>query len=416
MDELLDSLYSNFALAELDPSGDSRPAGNLGAGFIRLSVTHNSRLDSSQGWVAKELTLPQFECLFLEHGEFERKEDSPGYVPGVMQGERRLKQAISQLDWLIIDLDKGEDINAVIAAAKAKELCAFIHSTYSHLSQETEISLDDYRKFMGSNAVTDAGLRSYLLEVRNYRPWVVENVEVAETYKDAPSGAVCVAHHAPLPKYRMVFPLAKPFSRQNHFNDGGTQKSFEALWKAKYGTFANSLGLKWDRSCTDINRAFYWPSCKPGAERMATKIEGQFLDLDAFEVQLEQSDGGKSAASKLEHTSLTFQGFDLKAWAAQYGATFQIEDALRSSSNLSSDFFRTERDEGGVHIECPFENEHTEPGGTGTFVVNASENADHGFSIFCSHSSCKTRRGRGASVDRLLFLREDAGGWLAEAR
>ena len=79
----------------------------------------------------------------------------------------------------------------------------------------------------------------------------------------------------------------------------------------------------------------------------------------------------------------------------------------------SSDFFRTERDEGGVHIECPFENEHTEPGGTGTFVINASENGDHGFSIFCSHSSCKTRRGRGASVDRLLFLRkilED--GWL----
>ena len=66
-----------------------------------------------------------------------------------------------------------------------------------------------------------------------------------------------------------------------------------------------------------------------------------------------------------------------------------------------------------MHIECPFEVEHTEPGGTGTFVINASENGDHGFSIFCSHSSCKTRRGKGASVDRLLFLRkmlED--GWL----
>ena len=86
MDELLDSLYSNFALAELDPSGDSRPRRNLGPGAIRLRVTHNSRLDSSQDWVAKELTLPQFEGLFLEHGEFERKEDSPGYVPGVIAG------------------------------------------------------------------------------------------------------------------------------------------------------------------------------------------------------------------------------------------------------------------------------------------------------------------------------------------
>ncbi len=312
----------------------------------------------------------------------------------MIQGERRLKQAVSQLDWLIIDLDKGEDINAVIAAVKAKGLYALIHSTYSHLSPETAIRLDDYRRFTHTNDITGEGLRSYLLKVRNYRPWLAENVEVTATYKDTPSGAVSVARHAPLPKYRMVFPLAKPFSRQDHFNDGGTQKSFEALWKAKYAAFANSLGLEWDRSCTDISRAFYWPSCKPGAKRMATKIEGQLLDLDAFDVQLEQSDGGKRAASKLERTNLTFQGFDLKAWAAQYGATFQIEDALRSSSNLPSDFFRTERDEGGVHIECPFENEHTEPGGTGTFIVNASENGDTALASFALTPPARRDGGR----------------------
>ena len=318
---------------------------------IKLMVAHNSRLDSSHGWVTKELTLLQFEGLFLEHGEFERKDEAPAFVPGSIHGDRRQKHAISQLDWLIIDLDKGEDINAVIAAVKARRLYALIHSTYSH--------------------------------------------------------------HAPLPKYRLVFPLAKPFSRQDHFNAGGTQKSFEALWKAKYAAFADSLGLEWDRSCTDISRAFYWPSCMPGAERMATRIEGQLLDLDAIEVQLEQPGGCKSAASEPEHTNLTFQGFDLKAWAGQYGTTFQIEDALRSSSNLPSDFFRTERDEGGVHIECPFEGEHTEPGGTGTYVVNASENSDHGFSIFCSHPSCKARRGNGVRVDRLLFLKKMLeNGWL----
>ena len=275
MSELLQSLY----LAELDPS-DPREAAHVDPSAVGLKVTHNRRLDGSRGWVTKKGSLLKFEPLFLNHREFARKDEAPAFLPGVLQGERRLGQAVSQLDWLTIDLDKGEDISAVTAAVKAKSLYALIHSTFSHLTPETAIGLDDYRKFANGKEVTVDGVRSYLREVRNYRPWVVENVEVAEIYKETPSGAVCVARHAPLPKYRVVFPLAKPFSRREHFNDGGTQKSFEALWKAKYTAFANSLGLEWDRSCTDISRAFYWPSCKPGAERMAMKIEGQLLELD----------------------------------------------------------------------------------------------------------------------------------------
>ena len=85
-----------------------------------------------------------------------------------MAAER--KRAVSQLDWLIIDLDKGEDITAVIAAVKARGLYALVHSTFSHLSTETEMSLDDYRKFIGDNQVTAAGLRRYLLEVKEIPP------------------------------------------------------------------------------------------------------------------------------------------------------------------------------------------------------------------------------------------------------
>ena len=52
-------------------------------------------------------------------------------------------------------------------------------------------------------------------------------------------------------------------------------------------------------------------------------------------------------------------------------------------------------------------------GRTGTYVVNASENSDHGFSIFWSHPSCKARRGNGVRVDRLLFLKKMLeNGWL----
>ena len=96
------------------------------------------------------------------------KDEAPAFLPGMLEGDRRQKQAVSQLDWLIIDLDKGEDATALNEAVRAKGFYALIYSTYSHLSPETEVPLDDYRKFTLSNMVTKEGLRSYLLKARNY--------------------------------------------------------------------------------------------------------------------------------------------------------------------------------------------------------------------------------------------------------
>ena len=95
-------------------------------------------------------------------------------------GDRRTKSAVTQLDLLAIDLDKGEDVSSVVAAVKTRGLCAFLHSTYSHLSQETAVRLDDFRKFMGSNAGSAAGFRRYLLEVKKYRACFLDDLEVTE--------------------------------------------------------------------------------------------------------------------------------------------------------------------------------------------------------------------------------------------
>ena len=66
-----------------------------------------------------------------------------------------------------------------------------------------------------------------------------------------------------------------------------------------------------------------------------------------------------------------------------------------------------------MHITCPFEATHTEPGGSGTFVVNASENEGPSFRIHCCHQHCLTERGNGTSVDRLVFVRKMLDdGWL----
>ena len=98
-----------------------------------------------------------------------------------------------------------------------------------------------------------------------------------------------------------------------------------------------------------------------------------------------------------------YQGFNLKAWIAQYGSTYEVETALRSHPE-NEEIFRQERSEGGVHIECPFEDEHSEPGGTGTFVTNASDNGDRGIGVHCCHNSRLANRGTGQRVDRLIFI------------
>ena len=352
--DLLDYRHSCFALAELAPPEAPQPPS--------LKITINDRIDNRGGWRTAEVTLPELDAIFLGFEDCEDKKRAPAYFPGKLIGDRRKKSAVCELHFLAIDLDKGEFVDKVIAAIKAKGLRAVVHSTHSHLTEETEILLDKYRMFTGSNGVTTAGLRRYLLEVERYRPWVVETVEAEATYRDTPEGAVCVARHEPLPKYRVILFLKKPFSRREHLAAGGTQAGFEQLWKVKYAAVANSLGVTWDEQCTDINRAFFLPSCKPGAEPYAQKVDGKLLDLDGVEVEPVEPEGRPAAAggSNGRCSDVTFQGIALGAWAAQYGSTFEIEEALRSSPNLPSDFFRAARGEGGVHIQCPFEDEHSE--------------------------------------------------------
>ena len=105
-------------------------------------------------------------------------------MPGVIQGERRQKAAASELSLLVLDLDRGEDINAIREQLRSRNLYAIIYSTHSHMSSETEIKIDDYRRLTKSKVVTVEGLRRVLLEQRKFRPWIVESVEIAERCRE----------------------------------------------------------------------------------------------------------------------------------------------------------------------------------------------------------------------------------------
>jgi hypothetical protein len=389
---------------------------NVDSAAVYLKITESPKLRQVYGWKTQEYTPAELENRFSQHRRLLNKEDCAAFVPGVIQGERRQKSGVSELSLLVLDLDRGEDIDVILGQLRSANLYAIIYSTHSHMSSETEIKLDDYRRFANSKHVTVEGLRRFLFEQRKFRPWIVETVEIVDRCRETPNGMMCVARHAPLAKYRVVLPLRTPFRRADHVALGMSQAEFEALWKAKYESVARSLKVEWDAACSDVARSFYFPSCKPSAVTFTETIAGQRLDLNAFHVEDATQDTrwacklGREA--KTADQSFVFEGQNLLAWIRQYGATFEIEKALQSRPSL--DIFRSSApDQPKTHILCPFEHTHTENGGSGTFVVNASENEGRGFGIHCCHAHCLTERGNGTKVDRLVFIQKMLEeGWL----
>lgn len=98
----------------------------------------------------------------------------------------------------------------------------------------------------------------------------------------------------------------------------------------------------------------------------------------------------------------SFEGGELLTWAANFGPIFEIVTALRTKKPKV-----IVRPNGAkTAIQCPFEHEHSKPGGEGCFAVNASDlpraglpSIKSGFVVHCSHNACAGR-------DRLAFVDE----------
>lgn len=200
----------------------------------------------------------------------------------------------------------------------------------------------------------------------------------------------------------------------------------QRVWPAALTLLFRALGIPYDASGIALAHRFYSASCRHSADPYVHRIEGSAVRLESIlpksqeELDALLPRAGKAGKSQQQRASngdrarrkFSHQGFDLNVWIAQYGRTFELEAALRSHP-ANEELFRQERGEGGVHIECSFEEKHTEPGGLGTFVVNASQNGDRGLGFHCCHNSCLTARGDGQRIDRLNFINKMLElGWL----
>jgi hypothetical protein len=249
-----------------------------------------------------------------------------------------------------------------------------------------------------------ADVSAFMREKKSFLPRVVEGAKILGKSRD---GANFIVAHNPCPKFRVIIPLSEPWRANNYKN----QAEANAAWREFVAALASTLGLQADQSCSDTSRLFYFPRTRPnGPEFQFAHIHGEPCDLHAT-VEAAQTEGlfssGSAQASYKEPPAAW-----LLRWAASHAARFEIIAALKARSPGKS------RRANGVKqvLECPFEGEHTAPGGEGAFAVNASQLAsaglpqiNTGFVLKCSHNACAGR-------DRLAILSGMlTQGWLAES-
>ena len=312
--------------------------------------------------------------------------DGPCFTPAIFSGSKRNLNQSVQIDIAPLDSDCGHTLDEIRAAVENAGLEAIIHSTYSHMTTETQVSVSAFEK----SGIDDVS--AFLRETKSFLPRVVEGAKILGKSRD---GANFIVEHNPCPKFRVIIPLSEPWRAR----DFKSQAEANAAWREFVIAHASTLGLQADQSCTDTSRLFYFPRTRPnGPEFQFAHIHGEPCDFRAVLAAAQDeglfSGGGAHAGYKEPPASW------LRKWAATHADRFEVVAALKACSPS-----RLKRLNGVKQvITCPFEDEHTKAGGEGTFAVNASQLTDarlpqitSGFVLQCSHNACAGR-------DRLALL------------
>lgn len=372
-----------------------------------------SRNEGQGRWKARQSSFAEFSSALRDHREGAK--DGPCFLQGESANGTRKAVAMMANYILGVDLDSGAPLAQVMQTIQKHGLEAVIYTTHSHLKDTSVVKRDDFWKKMDTNTADIDLLRAYLIEYKGVLPEIVENLEVLDDAHHSDEGVVILLKHNPMPKFRAVFPLKEAFVFAKR---GGAQKDAIAEWKERYAGFCTELGLFFDEKCVDPARLFYLPRHAKNDKTFGSwLVLGEPLDIDKYDrVKISRKRKGAGGPSNAftnaadgesddgddEANRYFFNNFSLRGWASKYASRFEIETML--TDVVGGDFIREDRgSKPGVHIECPFEAEHSGFGGGGTFVVNASDNLeegyDGGFSFNCVHNACSGR-------DRLDYLKE----------
>jgi len=379
---------------------------------FKLTFANNAH---SKVWSERVLTLDEIRSLLHpDHRDLRKDKDGLCFVAATLLDGKRNAKSVNEVHLLVYDIDGAQTLAEVDALLDKFDHTAFLYTTHSHMAARTDVVVDHYEKWAKLNkkliAPTLATMQEYLTaKGKGY----LNNVRFeADWYERvADKGNIYYVLHDPVDKLRVIVPLASPI------NIGSlSPNNAKALdeYKSIYHGIGQILGFDFDPTCSDPCRLFYIPSCPPEMAEYSKSREydGDLTDWTkypriaptkkpAMETKAGTSDFSSEAAPYRPEQYTVAKGgrrINLMSWWKDNSFDFDIEALIHEQLN---DQILSERGKGGYTITCPFEAEHTQPGGEGTFAANSD--GMNPWTIHCSHASCQD-----AGRKKLDFLK----GWI----
>ncbi len=331
----------------------------------------------------------------------------------------RKDSAVKTMYAIVTDHDAGASMEGTIQNLEAAGVFAFVYSTFNHLTTRLELKHDDVMRKLTLDASPDLSqIKEYLRlhHSTRYDAAFIDAVEIENARTQTKDGLRIILKVPAIDKFRVVIPLAEPLELADL---APTLAGWKDIWADKVtGVCRNILKAEFDVSSTDINRCFFTPRSAPGAEFYNCIVMGKplhFGDIQPYSkakhIKGRQPQGDPflagSSEGELERFLMPDSGRSLNKWHHEHKHRFLIADLMEAHAADKVRNVGGERD-GTIHIECPFEHEHSTSGGSGTMVMNPHANEHEVWSVFCHHDACKGRH-------KLEFLQQMlADGWFDE--
>lgn len=323
----------------------------------------------------------------------------------------RKDSAIKTMHAVGIDIDSGASLDDVMRTLIDLEIFAIVYTSFSHGKSRIDLKHDDIvRKLKLDDTPNRAQVQAYLREHHKdrYDPDFIDSIKIIDARHQTKDGLRVIIETPPLDKFRVVLPLAEPVELADL---GNTLAKWKEAWEnAVCGVAVNMLGVNFDASSCDVNRLFYTPRHPSDAEDWyCAVVQGDPLRFDeiepysknAYAKNRDDNDPfakGTGADKDEIENFMAPSGQSLNRWHKDHKDRFLITDVIET---FCDDKIRKAGNErvGTVHIECPFEHEHSTTGGTATMCMNPTENSEGYWTVFCRHDACSGR-------NKLHFLQE----------
>ncbi len=311
----------------------------------------------------------------------------------------RRAKSVTSVAAAVIDADSGHfTFEEAVERAQATRRAFIAHTTHSHLSTETALVYDDVvRHAKTHEEPTLDQIKDYVRTKKNVAPHIADSIEVEEMRAETPDGWMIRLRHDPIPKFRIIFPLAEGDVALRDL--ANTQADALKVFASKVRGVAQLVGIPTDPATTDASRLFYDPRHAKGKEHRTIIHRAppiSFADIPEVDATGNETGdpfaaGTKSDAStKRRPDVVTEDGTDVSALYDMYAKRWMLADICETAGLETS--AQVSNSGGKFHVHCPFADGHTDPDDDGaTFAMNAEDSQTEFAVIKCMHGSCAGR-------------------------